>query len=124
MELMVTPDGQGRYIVSCPARMEWNERLDIVSQLQKAAGDGPLSSVILDLDKVTYINSAGLGAVFSLRKFTNDRGAKLIVARPSATISRLLDTVNLAALIPVAANLDEARAVADQTCVGSDDADA
>jgi len=122
MELSVKPDGEGRYIIYCPSRMEWNERLDLVSRLQDAAADRPLSRVIIDLQNVTYINSAGLGALFSLRKYANDRGAKVAVARPNATISRLLDTVNLGALVPVAGSLDEARTVLDQTCADSDDA--
>ena len=118
MELSVKPDGEGRYLISCPSRMEWNERLDIVAQLQAAAGDAPFASVIVDLHNVTYINSAGLGAIFSLRKFAGERGAKVVVTRPNAMLSRLLDTVNLAALVPVTASLDEARAVAGQTCAG------
>lgn len=121
MELSVKPDGEGRFVIYCPSRMEWNERVDLVSHLQDATGERPLSGVIIDLQNVTYINSAGLGALFSLRKFAKDRGAKVAVARPNAMISRLLDTVNLAALVPVAASLDEARTLLDQNCTDSDD---
>jgi anti-anti-sigma factor len=67
--------------------------------------------VVLDLDGVTYINSAGLGAIFVLRKFAMEAGAKLVLARPTAAIRRLLDTANIPTLIPVTDDLDEARRV-------------
>lgn len=67
------------------------------------------SGIILDLDGVDYLNSAGIGSIFALRKYARANGAELVIARPRATVRRLLETVNLPALIPVTGDLDEAR---------------
>lgn len=81
---------------------------DLADPSADAPGDG-INGVILDLGGVEYMNSAGIGAIFALRKYAESRGAAMVVARPATTISRLLDTVNLPALIPVAEDLDAAR---------------
>lgn len=123
MDVSVERDGEGRFIIRCPREMRWDTRADLVDDLQAAAGDRPVRSVILDLDDVDYLNSAALGAVFTLRKRLHDNGGRLIVCRPNPTIARLLRTVNMPALIPVVETLDEARSLLDQSCAeGADDA--
>ncbi len=109
MDVAVTQDGPGRYLVACPEQLEWDARVDLVDALRHAAVGQAYQTVILDLHGVKYINSAGLGAIFALRKYTQSAGATLVLARPGATLRRLLETVNLPALMPVAASLDEAR---------------
>jgi anti-sigma B factor antagonist len=114
MDVTVKPDGEARYIISCPDLMEWHARVDLVEALKSATKDNPIAGVILDLNQVSYINSAGLGAIFALRKHAKGVGAQVVVARPNATISRLLTTVNLSALMPVAESLEEARALLEK----------
>jgi len=111
MNVTVTHEGDGRYVIACPTEMEWRARINLVEVLGTAvAAHQPLRGVILDLERVTFINSAGLGAIFMLRSHARDAGAGLVVARPGVSITRLLETVNLMALIPVTATLDQARA--------------
>ncbi len=75
----------------------------------EGAGTRAISGIILDLDGVDYLNSAGIGSIFALRKYAKANGAEVVISRPRATIRRLLETVNLPALIPVTGDLDEAR---------------
>jgi anti-anti-sigma factor len=110
MEVTITADGDSRYIITCPQHMEWNARIDLVEALKAATKDQPPRTVIVDLADVNYINSAGLGAIFALRKFVEQAGGAIAVARPNVTIARLLRTVNLAALMPVTDSLEQARA--------------
>lgn len=125
----VTADGQQRYIVAFPAN--YSDRPlppraageaaappnVLVAALQDALTNGgkgptkPTGGVILDLAGVEYMNSAGIGAIFSLRKYAKANGARMVAARPTPSIIRLLNTVNLPSLIPVASDLDEARKV-------------
>ena len=109
MSVSVASEGEGRFIISCPEELEWDARVNLVEALRQTVNAGKLRSVILDLGGVKYINSAGLGAIFSLRKYAQTAGAAMIVARPGLAIQRLLDTVNLPALVPVAKSLEEAR---------------
>jgi anti-anti-sigma factor len=120
-DIAVKAEGNGRYVLCCPAEMAWDARVDLAEAFRSATDGTPVTSVICDLDEVSYINSAGLGAIFALRKRAAELGAKLVVARPSATISRILNTANVGALIPIAETLDEARAILDQTCADEGD---
>lgn len=110
MDVTIKADGESRYIITCPHHMEWNARVDLIESLKAATQDQPVCGVIVDLAEVSYINSAGLGAIFALRKFVEQSGGAVAVARPNVTIARLLRTVNLAALIPVTDSLEQARA--------------
>jgi anti-anti-sigma factor len=110
MDVSIKHEGDSLYIITCPSRMEWNARTDLVESLKTAAGGQPPRGVIVDLVDVSYINSAGLGAIFALRKYVEQAGGATAVARPNVTIARLLRTVNLAALMPVADSLEQARA--------------
>jgi len=108
MDIVVTPESQGRYRVACGSAMDWDARLNLVEAVTAQAGDD-LRDVILDLDNVTHLSSAGIGAILLLRQKVQDRGGRLVLARPSPRLSRLLETVNLPKLMPVVGTLDEAR---------------
>lgn len=110
MEISVKPDGEDCYLVTCPDQMEWRARIDLISAVKEATADEPLRGLILDLGKVDYINSAGLGAIFILRKYARELGAEIVMVRPNRRVKRLLETINLPKLIFVAGDLDEARA--------------
>lgn len=121
MDVNIQHDDQGRYIIQCPAEMEWTARVDLVSILTEQVGEDQIRGIILDLGSVTYINSAGLGALFALRKYGMESGAAVVIARPRPTIERMLKTVNLPELIPVVATLNEARERIEQELTDSQD---
>ncbi len=109
MDVSVTCDGDGRFIVTCPAEMQWKAREDLLNALIRASAGQAVRGVILDMGRVASISSAGLGGIFLLRKHTVNLGGHVVVARPSLGIRRLLQTINLEALMPVVGSLDEAR---------------
>ncbi|MFW6146612.1 MAG: STAS domain-containing protein [Planctomycetota bacterium] len=109
MDVSVTPDGDGRFIVTCPEEMQWKAREDLLNALVRASAGAAVRGVILDMGRVASISSAGLGGIFMLRKHVVSLGGHVVVARPSISIQRLLKTINLEALMPVVASLDEAR---------------
>jgi anti-sigma B factor antagonist len=115
MDVTITPDGDARFIITCPRQMEWNARVNLVETVRQATTGQAVRGVIIDLAGVTYINSAGLGAIFALRKFVEDAGGVLAVARPNISIARLLRTVNLSRLVSVTETLEEARAALPAT---------
>jgi anti-anti-sigma factor len=103
------PDTDGVFIITCGQWLEWDARSDFVALIDEAANDETqMRGVVLDLGGVDFINSAGIGAIFALRKHLKQHGGSIVVARPKPVIRRLLDTINLPALIPVAPDMDEA----------------
>jgi len=114
MTVTVTHEGGGRYLIACPAQMEWRARIDLVEAVEAAVAQHvPLRGIILDLQHVTFISSPGLGAIFLLHRHARDRGAGMVIARPGVSIARLLTTANMPAPMPVTATLDDARATLD-----------
>ena len=114
MSLNLQAQADGRYVLDCPEQMEGSVRLDLVEQLRVALAGKPIHGLIVDLDSVAYMSSSGIDALFALRKFVTDAGGRMVLARPNATIQRLLQTVSLDRLVPIVASLAEARAALDQ----------
>ena len=109
MNVQVTHDGDGYYVLSCPNQTQWPTQADLVGSVRAAAAGEVLRGLIIDLNGVSFMGSEGLGAIFALRRFAAEAGARVVVSRPTLTIARLLDTVNLPDLIPVTDTLEEAR---------------
>jgi anti-sigma B factor antagonist len=76
------------------------------SRLDPLAAAGKL---VVDLDRVTFIDSAGLHALFGLARLANSQGGgvALAVAESSPT-ARVIALVHLGEVLPVHATVDEA----------------
>jgi anti-anti-sigma factor len=75
--------------------------LDMAAAFKLESGVDPLledeavDSVELDLSDVGFVDSAGLGALLSLRDRAQDRGVTLGIARASDPVRRLLELTGL-----------------------------
>jgi anti-anti-sigma factor len=83
--------------------------------VRETVGENHLRGVIVDLGNVTFLSSAGIGALFSLHEFTKERSACLVIARARPAIQRLLNTVKLPDLIPTTKSMDAARSEISQS---------
>jgi anti-anti-sigma factor len=109
MDLQVKSDGGGVYTVYCPEQMEWRARGDLVDKVRQASEGEEVSGIIVDLGNVTFLSSAGIGALFTLHEFAREHDAAVVIARPRPAIRRLLDTIKLPDLIPTVKSVDAAR---------------
>ena len=110
MDLRVESDADGVFTVCCECPMEWRARETLVAAVADQVQDGECRGVIVDMANVSFISSAGLASLFALRRFTEERGAEVVIARPTPAIRRVLNLVELPAQIPVTDALDDARA--------------
>ena len=106
--------GPGRFVLNCPSEMAWHARVELVETLTGEIGGQMPIELILDLGGVEFLNSAGIGAIFSVRKHVIGGGGKIVMCNVRPIIRRLLVTVNLPALIPVLGDLGGAQALLDQ----------
>ena len=109
MDVSVRQEADGRFIVSCPDQLGRQARLDLVEAVVKSAAGDRVAAIVLDLEQVQFMNSAGLGAIFALRKYAQQADAQMVIAAAGPSVLRLFRTVNLPALVPLAASVDEAR---------------
>jgi anti-sigma B factor antagonist len=50
---------------------------------------------VLDLDQVTFLDSAGLGELIACRKRTLEKGGDIVLLRPTGRVRQLLDMLRL-----------------------------
>lgn len=67
-----------------------------------------VENLIIDLSRVPYLDSSGVGVVLSLFKFMRNRNGSLSVAEPNEKIKRVFDVTKMTEIIPVYANVEEA----------------
>ena len=65
--------------------------------------------VIFDFNRVTFMDSAGIGMVIGRYKFANMLGAKLEVSNLTQAVNRIFEMSGILKLIPVAEELSEDR---------------
>lgn len=71
-------------------------------------GDHP--HLILDLSGVTFCDSSGLNALLRLRRHAGENGGSLALAAPTDQIMRMLRLTGADAVLPLYADVTEARA--------------
>lgn len=76
--------------------------------------------VVIDLSEVSFVDSAGLGALISGVRRSRELGGAIVVACAQPSVERLLSTTGLDRIVPVVAN-DE-HAIAALAALGTPDA--
>ena len=69
--------------------------------------------LLVDLERVTFLSSGGLGFLVKLSKRLHDRGGGIALARPRPPVARLLRSVGLELVLPTFSDLGAARAHLD-----------
>jgi len=64
--------------------------------------------LVLDLDGVQFLDSAGLGEIVALRRRCRERGGALVLARPRGKPRDLIALTRVDELVPVLDDLDAA----------------
>ena len=78
----------------------------LIARLQHA----PPQALILDLQKLHYISSAGLRCVFQLRKLMKNKNGRFVIFQPSPQVRKVFDIVKavpLTSIFSSAAEMDE-----------------
>ena len=80
-------------------------------QLFTAAIGSPTTPVIVDLSKVTLMNSAALAVLVDLVKYLHSRNRRLILANTSKPVSSSLKATHLDMLFEIAESVAAAREI-------------
>lgn len=81
-----------------------------VSELERDLGalQANAPKLVLDLRRVLFIDSAGVGALVDAVKRTRDAGGEIRFSGPTAQVKAVLDVVKLEKLVEIRANVDDA----------------
>jgi anti-anti-sigma factor len=69
------------------------------SDVERLLAAGEVRRLVLDLEGLTFIDSAGLGALLAIRDRTQDLGIEMALTNISARVRRILDLSGLNAAL-------------------------
>lgn len=99
----------GVLVLTCHGGLSWEDR-DQLSECVHGhfRGTEAPAGVVMDLEDVEYVNSAGLGALFQLCRLLRNRGGTLAFANASDALVRLFRTIGLDRMALVSDTVEEA----------------
>ena len=100
-------------IVLVDGRVDSSNALDLEREL-KSVIDANDQAVILDLEHLSYISSAGLRTIVLTGKSLWARKASFVMCSPSAAIRKVFDLSGINQIIPLCASRDEAFATLNE----------
>jgi anti-anti-sigma factor len=74
---------------------------DALSDALRQVSSAHPSAVIADLTEVTFMGSTGLGFIAHLLRLAQAGGGTVTIRNPPPQVSRLLDIVGLAGVVPI-----------------------
>ena len=80
---------------------------DFESQMKTCLAGGA-SRIVLDLEKLTYVSSAGIGAMMSLTQRLRREAGDVALLRPSPKVFKILELLGFTEIFKIAASEDEA----------------
>jgi anti-anti-sigma factor len=83
-----------------PLDLRGNRVADLGETLRKLLDQG-CRKILIDLEKVTFLDSAGLGELVACRKRTLERGGDIHLLRPNGKVRELLDMLHMTRMFKV-----------------------
>ena len=109
MDIQLTWEDERRLLITCSGDIGWDDRDELVKKIRNAVGEKQEPHLVMDLEAVDFVNSAGLGALIQVLKFLGEREGKLVMAKVPPNLLNLFTTVRFDRLIHFADTLEEAR---------------
>jgi len=113
MEMHSSWEGDRRMLAACSGDISFDDRESLAARIlgeaDRRLGPGAPFELILDLENVGFVNSAGLGALFQLRKAVEERAGRLAIANVPPALVRLFRTVGLDRYVPCVDSIAQAR---------------
>jgi len=68
---------------------------------REALESGPLERIVLDMERVTYLDASSLGMILLLREAAEARQVAIVLHRPSPPVLNLLEVVRFERLFQI-----------------------
>ena len=106
---VVNATSDGIMVVAIEGRVD-GSTIRKFARVLHAVGDARERAMILDFERLTYVNSAGLGVILSVAKSLMGRGATMAVCSVAEPLRRIFNVSGFDQIIPVHASQAEALA--------------
>jgi anti-anti-sigma factor len=99
-QLVVTTTSEGgNAIVALAGELDVNTAPQVSDALSQLVAGGELSSVVVDVSDLTFVDSTGLRAILAGREQLQASGATLTLDGASGVVERVLDMTGLRGLL-------------------------
>lgn len=100
----------GYTLLNVEGVIKLGESAEFFAQTLERALERDQGHVVVDLSKINYIDSTGIGELVGYLGKFRDASRKLILVNPSERIRKLLEVARLAGLFPIYDTVDAAAA--------------
>jgi anti-sigma B factor antagonist len=100
-------DGPGYVVVSVAGEIDAGTEDQFRDALISALSRGAMRLVV-DLDAVPFMASAGIGVLMGVRRVLADEGGRLVLASPHGEVAQVLSMTGVSQLIPATASVTDA----------------
>jgi anti-anti-sigma factor len=107
MEIEVETRGNHVAVVALEGRLDMLTAVDVKQKLASVVAEGS-HRLVVDLDKVTFVDSSGLGALISGLKAARVAGGDLRLASPGKQVRYILEVSTLDRVLRPYATVEEA----------------
>jgi len=76
--------------------------------------DKDIKMIVLDLQALEYINSAGLGSIMETRNKLEEAGGLLVIVGAGGKVKKVMEMVGFASVLPMAGSLQEAKDILEE----------
>ncbi|KFN49057.1 STAS domain-containing protein [Arenimonas composti] len=108
----IAPPGNGYQRVALAGRLDTHTYGELDAKLAPVLAS-PIRSLVLDLEHLIYISSAGVRSIFKARKALAARDGKVVVVNPQPQIQKVFDVVKAVPLNEIFSSVQEADAYLD-----------
>ena len=107
MKTVFAPHTDGRGVVRITGRLDFTSAPEARDQFATAIAAGQ-RKLIVDLSKVGFVDSAGLGSLIGGMRVARLAGGDLRIANPSEQVTMLLSLTSLDQVLTIHPSIDEA----------------
>jgi anti-sigma B factor antagonist len=87
---------QGELVARVSGELDLTARTSLVDAVTEPLGDGgAFKRLALDLERVTFCDSSGLGALLDIRRASTGVGVDMVLRNVPLTVARLLDMTDV-----------------------------
>ena len=114
LQIRIEPPKGRQQRVALAGRVDTHTYQDLDQRLAPVLGNVVVDSLVLDLEGVDYISSAGVRSVFRARKALAARGGKVLVLNPQPQVKKVFDIVKAVPITDVFRSTAELDAYLDK----------
>lgn len=95
----------GKAIIYLDGRFDFGARKAFKDAMDRIAGEG--SPIVLDLGKVTFVDSSALGLLVICHQNLKNKKIPFFLVNPQTYVKQVLDLANIGKMIPLYQTLEE-----------------